>query len=255
MRIFIIGGPTMPINYTYIKNSFTDMPKGEPFICSFSGGKDSALALSMACEIGIAKGIVHWSNNEENLSIFHCQGLSIINEQARCMEIPLTIVHNTPWENTRLKLLNMYKDFRKQGINSIIFGDILNENSLKYQVALCRAAGLIPRYPIWNKSHSELMVELENRKIKTIITRINTDLLDAKWLGKIFDRDVYGAFCELDIDPFGENGEFHTTVVNADIFKEEMRYCLDDSAMIDGQIVIHLSTHSSPKPVPIIFQK
>lgn len=254
-NIWFIGGTIVPINYDNIKNSFTDMPKGESFICSFSGGKDSALALSMACEVGNAKGIIHWSDKEENSSIFHCQNLSIIKEQAKCMDIPLTIVHNIPWENTRLKLVNLYKDYRKQGIKSIVFGDILDENSLKYQVTLCRVAGLTPRYPIWRKSHSELMVELENRHIKTIITRINTDLLDAKWLGKVYDRTIYKTFCFLDINPFGEYGEFHTTVVNADIFKDEMRYSLDDSSMTDDQAAIGLSTHSNPKPVPLLFQR
>ena len=51
-------------------HSFLDMPLGEPFICSFSGGKDSVLALSLASEKGNAKGLIHWSNNLQVRPLF-----------------------------------------------------------------------------------------------------------------------------------------------------------------------------------------
>ena len=52
------------------KESFENMPEGEPFICSFSGGKDSVIALSMAAEKGEARGLLNWFDEEQNKSVF-----------------------------------------------------------------------------------------------------------------------------------------------------------------------------------------
>jgi diphthine-ammonia ligase len=231
-----------------IENSFINMPKGEPFICSFSGGKDSMIALSMACEKGELRGLIHWVDDDSKESAFHFQDLSIIKEQAKCMDIPLTITYDLPWRN-RLELLKTYQKFAQQGIKSIVFGDIYVEDSVKLQSILCKKAGLIPRYPIWGKSHSQLIEEICNRRIKPIITRINTSMLSKEWLGKTFDKNVYDALCSLGINPFGENGEFHTTVVEANIFKKDMAYSLIMNETRDNCVNINMTTHNRPHKV------
>lgn len=201
-----------------IENSFNNMPDGEPFICSFSGGKDSMIALSRACERGEARGIIHWFDDERNESVFHHQNIEIMKIQAECMNMPLIVSRFTPWKH-RLELIHQYEDLVKQGIRSIIFGDIYLEDSAKMQYVLCKKVGLIPRFPLWGCDCNDLFMELETRKIRTMISRVNTAYLDECWLGKEYDRRVFEEFEKLGIDPFGEKGEFHTTVVDADIFQ------------------------------------
>ncbi|WP_270564206.1 hypothetical protein [Clostridium beijerinckii] len=229
--------------FSEIENSFMDMPEGEPFICSFSGGKDSTIALSMACERGEKRGLIHWVDDDSKESAFHFQDLSIIKEQAQCIDVPLTITYDLPWRN-RMELLRTYKNFAEQGIKSIVFGDIFVEDSVKLQSILCKMAGLIPRYPIWGKSHPELIKEINKRRIKPIITRINTSMLSEEWLGKAFNEEVYDAFCSLGINPFGENGEFHTTVVDADVYKKAMNYNLCSNEKQEDCVNINTSVHN-----------
>ena len=135
-------------------HSFLDMPLGEPFICSFSGGKDSVLALSLASEKGNPKG-------------------------------------------------------------------------------------LIPRYPLWERNYADLMRNINKHEIISIISRINIEKLDSKWLGVAFNQEVYQEFMKLDIDPFGENGEFHTTVVDGKIFKNPLKYSINTTENTSINLSIH----------------
>lgn len=203
------------------KGSFESMPDGEPFICSFSGGKDSVIALSMASQKGEARGLINWFDRKQKKSVFHNQDLRLIQIQAECVKLPLYTTEFTPWSH-RVDLINVYKKFAEQGIKSIIFGDIFLADSAKLQSILCKKAGLIPRFPLWEKDMNQLLGEMQRRKIRTIISRVNTAYLGEEWLGKEYDKDLYDLFNEMGIDPFGERGEFHTTVIDADIFKEPL---------------------------------
>ncbi len=225
-----------------METSFEKMPDGEPFICSFSGGKDSTIALSMACERGECKGIIHWFDEEKNKSVFHAQDQEIIESQSKCMELPLIISNYTPWSH-RLELIEEYKELARQGVKSIIFGDIYIEDSVKLQQIICKKAGIVPRFPLWKKNYEFLFCEFQKRNIKTIISRVNICFLDDKWLGKEYNQETFEQFEKLGIDQFGEKGEFHTTVVDADIFKKPLSYRLSDVSKDGNDVKIGLSSH------------
>ena len=163
-------------------HSFLDMPLGEPFICSFSGGKDSVLALSLASEKGNAKGLIHWSNKLTSyVHVFMNSQFLIVKQQALNLDLPLTITSFSPKEH-RLELLKIYEDFASQGIKSIVFGDIYLMDSVKLQSILCKKAGLIPRYPLWERNYADLMRNINKHEIISIISRINIEKLDSKWV-------------------------------------------------------------------------
>lgn len=88
------------------------IPKGEPFICMFSGGKDCMLALSVACETGIPSALIHsmYAEEEEAVSILHMQKQSLIERQAELMNIPLEITRGSiveRWPNLVRVLKNI----------------------------------------------------------------------------------------------------------------------------------------------------
>lgn len=224
-----------------IELSFAEMPKDEPFICSFSGGKDSSIALSMALERGTAKGLIHWYDKEKNSSIFHSQDFSVISCQAYRIGLSLNITYYTPWKH-RLELLRAYQKIASEGVKSIIFGDINLCDSVKFQNIICEKAGLVPRYPLWGKDYDWLFAEMKKRRIKPVITRVNTSMLGERFLGKTFDSDIYKQLKELDVDPFGEKGEYHTTVVDADFYTQPLEYTLGKECL-DNEICLTLSSH------------
>ena len=201
------------------------IPQGEPFICMFSGGKDSSLALSMACQFGKAVALIHCMNNEIHKSIFHMQSEALVEAQALTMNIPIFYYykHWTSWVN----LVRIYRAYKNQGVKFVVFGDLFREDNAKLQATLCQSAGLIPCMPLWLLPHEKILQEIENRKIISIITVIESSHISNYWLGKVFDRTVYENFTKLDVDPFGEYGEYHTTTVDADIFKTPIKYKLN----------------------------
>ena len=210
------------------------IPNGAPFIFLFSGGKDTALALSIILEGG-AKPIelLHCVDSENEASLFHEQRKEIVNAQASKLGIPIRYLPYKWWVRWD-KIVKLYAEYRKKGVKYVAFGDLNSEGNIDFQVKLCISAGLIPCFPLCFIPYERLIKEIENRKIKSIITTINDGAIDSSFLGKCFDKEIYDRFKKLDIDPFGEAGEFHTTLVDANCFSEaiEYRYTIIDERKI-----------------------
>ena len=199
------------------------IPENESFICMFSGGKDCGLALSMALQKGNAVELIHCLNKDNNTSLFHEQKADVVEAQAKALNIPI-IYKNYKWWVRWDKIVQMYSKYKEQGIKYVVFGDLRAEGNVNTQIILCKSAGLVPCIPLYFLPYDFLISELEKRNIKSVITTITHPLINSDWLGKIFNRQAYEHFKNLGIDPFGENGEFHTTLINADCFNQPLQY-------------------------------
>ena len=211
-----------------IENSVArHVPYGERFICLFSSGKDSALALSIACMGGgIPVSLIYCDSEEDILNdyVFHWQSLRNVRLQSKMMGIPLEH-HEGLW----YRWPEVAKKFCSS-VRYVVFGDLHLEGNLRIQRRLCEKLGMIPCFPLWNVQYDTLMEELERHNITTIITAIDpASQLQASWLGKEFNRTAYDHFRHLPIDSFGENGEYHTFVVNCNLFKRQLQYRLGES--------------------------
>lgn len=219
-----------------IKNNIYKIPTNESFVSLFSGGKDSALALSIALETGNAIALIHYLDEDTDESIFHKQKRAIIEAQAKALGIPVIYQYRNWWARWN-KLVKLYMDFKKRGVKYVVFGDLDANDNVKNQITLCRSAGLIPCLPLLKSPYDVLLNEIHERGIKCVISAIDSRLVDGSWLGKVFDRKAYEYFTEIGIDPFGENGEYHTTLVDADCFKHPLKYTIstkkEDSIIID----------------------
>lgn len=203
-----------------------NVPQGEPFICLFSSGKDSVLALSIACAGGaIPVSLIYCDSEEDVLNhdyTFHRQTLKNVRMQAERMGIPLE--HHKglwyKWPSTAKVFCGV--------VRYVVFGDLHLDDNLRIQRRLCEKLGMIPCFPLWNKEYDVLMDELERYNITTIITAIDpSSYITSNWLGKKFERNTYNSFCGLLIDSFGENGEYHTFVVDCSLFNRELEYRLE----------------------------
>lgn len=106
----------------------------------------------------------------------------------------------------------------------MVYGDLFREDNAQLKITLCQSAGLIPCMPLWHTPYEILGEQMEERSLTSIITVIKSPYIDLHWLGKAFYRYAYKEFSDLEIDTFGEYGEFHTTLINADIFKYPLNY-------------------------------
>lgn len=206
-----------------------DVEPGSPFVCLYSGGKDSALALSIAMEKGKLYKIVQCVSKEEHKSIWHEQEEANMCQLLKKIGYDYEIISSSIWSNRSAFIRELIK-YKNSGVTTVVCGDLYEEEQAKYERLLCLSAGLELKLPLWQKDFDKIMCEHEKRNIKSVISCVLKDspLDPEKWLGRMFDRKAYDEFVRLGIDPLGEKGEFHTTVISADYFKNKVDYTLGE---------------------------
>lgn len=192
------------------------------FFCSWSGGKDSALALYRALQQDLKpKKLLNMLNEKGENSRSHNLPLSVLKAQAASLEIPL-VTKRTSWNDYESVFIETLKEFAEDGIKKGVFGDIDLEEHREWEEMVCRKANMTAYLPLWNQDREALLYEFLNLGFKTMIVVVNEDYLDKKYLGKIVDKNLVIKFKELGIDPSGENGEYHTVVLDGPIFKNKI---------------------------------
>ena len=99
-----------------------------------------------------------------------------------------------------------------------VFGDIFLEDLTNYREDQLRSVGLTPVFPLWKKNTRDLISEFIDLGFKAIVVCTNSKYLDDSFCGRILDHDFVADLPE-NVDPCGENGEFHTFVFDGPIFK------------------------------------
>lgn len=157
----------------------------------------------------------------------------LIERQAESLGIPLEKIYitknatNSEYEtNMREKLVK----YSKEGIKSVVFGDIFLEDLRLYREKKLSALGMRGIFPIWKKDTKELANAFIELGFKAIITCIDTEVLDKKFIGRFYDKEFLREL-PSNIDPCGENGEFHSFVFKGPLFQK-------DIAFTKGEIVL-----------------
>lgn len=101
-----------------------DSIKGRPFFCSWSGGKDSCLALYHAIQCGgVPKFLLTMMADERDRSRSHGLSKKLLEEQARQLGIPI-IFRKASWDEYEKIFIEAIREFKAQGIGAGVFGDI-----------------------------------------------------------------------------------------------------------------------------------
>ena len=209
-----------------------EIPAGEKFVCMFSGGKDCGLALSKAISKECTPvALIHCLSEPHHMSLFHKQGRSVAQAQADAIGVSLRCIEYKWWVNWK-ETLKMFEEYKAQGVKFVLYGDLSLDEIVENHAYLCNLAGLIPCVPLFHVDYSSIIDEMEKRKIVSVITAVDPSVLDRSWLGREYNREIYNCFDKMGIDPFGENGEFHTTLVSGDFFTSKFEYSSD---LVDEQ--------------------
>ena len=104
-----------------------------------------------------------------------------------------------------------------------MFGDIFLEDLRIYREDLASKAGLETYFPLWKSSSVELQKELSDGGFEAITCCVQSDKLGKDWIGKQLNSDFFKNLPH-GIDPFGENGEFHTFCYNGPVFRNPITY-------------------------------
>lgn len=198
------------------------------FVMSYSGGKDSTLALYRMIKNGYTpKYIMTTINEEDEHSWFHGISAELFQALSECLEIP-HIAINTTHYTYRVNFIEELKKVKEEEINICAFGDIDIQMHRDWAENLCKESGFESKFPLWHQSRISLAREFVNAGFKAKIKIIDTSKLDKKYLGLDFTNELIDEFISIGIDPAGESGEFHTFVYDGPIFKKPVNIELSE---------------------------
>ena len=81
----------------------------------------------------------------------------------------------------------------------------------------------MPIFPIWGRATAELTRSFIALGFQAVITCVDSRLLDKSFVGRMLDKHFL-AELPSNVDPGGENGEFHSFVFDGPIFNERISY-------------------------------
>lgn len=217
-----------------------DKLNGKKFIASFSGGKDSTLAVFRAIKQGmIPVELVTTYNTDKNRTWFHGIPEHLLNKVSDELGIPLRLIYTSGdlyTENFEAYL----KEAKSNGVDVCVFGDIDIEDHLIWCSERCKAAGLEAYFPLWQESREKLVYEFIEYGFRTMITVVDTTRLSEEFAGKILTKKLADEIKKTGADICGENGEYHTFTFDGPIFIKPVSFIKGDKQKIDNLIVIPL---------------
>jgi uncharacterized protein (TIGR00290 family) len=197
---------------------------GTPIILSWSGGKDSALALAELLrtrEFEPVALLTSVTREYDRISV-HGVRRALLEAQARSVGLPLVEISlgpnssNEAYEAAFHKALDAIR-VRWPFVKHIAFGDLFLEDVRAYRERLLAGSGFDPVFPIWGRNTSDLAREFIALGFSARLVCVDTTQLDASFAGREFDLSLL-ADLPQSTDPCGERGEFHTFVSGGPIF-------------------------------------
>lgn len=161
-------------------------------------------------------------NKEYQRVSMHGVRLALLRAQAenigitlRLLELPLE--YDMEFYDAMMK--TMLGEYREEGITCSIFGDIFLEDLRQYREDQLAKVNMKGIFPIWKIPTTRLADDFINAGFKSVIVCVDERYLDQSFSGREFDRQFL-ADLPANVDPCGENGEFHTFVYDGPIFKQ-----------------------------------
>lgn len=189
-------------------------------LCSWSGGKDSCFALMKAIEAGYQPvALLNVLNEEGRISRSHGIPSSILNAQAAAAGLPIRLIPSS-WQDYEQNFTGALIHLRSAyNISHAVFGDIDLQAHRDWEEKVCTNAGITAVLPLWQRDRKELVFEMLESGIRTMIVSCN-ELMGPEFLGRLIDEQCVIDLENTGVDVCGENGEFHTLVTACPLFSE-----------------------------------
>jgi uncharacterized protein (TIGR00290 family) len=207
---------------------------------SWSTGKDSALALHRVRDAGeldvvalmttmtTAFGRVSMHGVREALLDAQCERVGL-----PCFKVP--IPSPCPNEAYEREMASVLGRARAAGVTHVIFGDLFLADLRAYREARLAEVGMASVFPLWMEPTRDLAAEMIRSGLKATVTCIDPRKLERSFAARTFDAD-FVASLPSDVDPCGENGEFHTFAWAGPMFAKPIEVVTGEVVERDGFI-------------------
>lgn len=212
-------------------------------VLSWSGGKDSALALdalSRDPEVEVVGLLTSVTRSYDRISV-HGVRRSMLEAQVERLGLPLFEISLNPnctndayeaafhaaLEGMRSELSN---------VRHIAFGDLFLEDVRAYRERLLAGSGFEPLFPIWGLDTGSLARRFIADGFAARLVCVDTTQLDGAFAGRLFDEQLL-ADLPVTTDPCGERGEFHTFVSDGPPFRTPIPYSVGETVLRDDRFM------------------
>ncbi len=200
----------------------------ERVLLSWSGGKDSALALyelerAGECEIAALLTTVTEATGRIGM---HAVRRELVGRQAESLGLPLRELMVPPFPANDVyeaAMRGVLQEFAASGVRRVAFGDLFLEDIRTYREGMLDGLGLQGLYPVWGRDTSLLVREFLEVGFRAVLVCVDVEVLDASFAGRELDRALLAELPE-GVDPCGENGEFHTFVFDGPGFRTPIAF-------------------------------
>ncbi len=198
----------------------------EKVVFCWSGGKDSALALYKLLQSDRFEVVSLLTTCNEHFQRVSMHGvrLELLEKQAEAIGLPLEemfVGQRSSNEEYLQKLTGYLLAHKERGVTSFAFGDIFLEDLRRWREENLARLGLRGLFPIWKRDSRDLIREFLALGFGSIVCCVNDAYLGQAALGRTID-DGFLKWLPADVDPCGENGEFHSFVFAGPIFKQPL---------------------------------
>lgn len=197
----------------------------------WSSGKDSALALHYLLQDSsyTVDHLVTAINDHYGRVTMHGTPFSLVEKQIASLTINHSVIRlpESPTMEEYEKLMqNVMQTLSEQGYTHAAFGDIFLEDLKAYREKEMTQLGFESVFPLWLKNTTQLIDEFIDLGFKSVIVSAN-DELASDFLGETIDKKLIASLPK-NIDPCGENGEFHTFCYDGPIFSRPIEFELGE---------------------------
>jgi len=204
------------------------MAELEQAYMNWSGGKDSALCLYKVLQGG-AYNVSHLLtsvNAAHNRISMHGVRRHLLQMQAAAIGLPLVTIElpeQPGMQEYEQQMADKVLQLKQAGCTHAIFGDIFLEDLRQYREHKLQQLGIDCTFPLWKIDTTDLVKQFIQLGFKSIVVCVNEAYLDKSFCGRIIDESFLNDL-PANVDPCGENGEFHSFVFEAPLFKHSIPF-------------------------------
>ena len=215
----------------------------EPILVAWSGGKDSALALRavLADPLLAVEALLTTVTREYDRISVHGVRRSLLRAQVAALGLPLLEMEipascdNTTYESCLALALTGARE-RNDRLRRCVFGDLFLEDVRHYREGRLAALGMQPIFPLWGKHTGELARTFLDDGFRAVVVCVDSTRLAPSFSGRQYDASFLDDL-PRDVDPCGENGEFHTFVYDGPLFRERVELTIGETVTRDERFV------------------
>jgi uncharacterized protein (TIGR00290 family) len=216
------------------------MKEKEDIVMSWSGGKDSSFALHQIQKEGkynIKYLLTNIFKPNKRVSM-HGIPETLIEKQAKSIGIPLIklYIEEKTHEEYDIKMKETLLKFKSEGISKVAFGDIFLEDLKEYRETRLAEVEMTAIFPLWKKDTTQLSNDFIENGFKTHICSIDISKIPKNLVGVDYSVSFLNQL-PPEVDPCGENGEFHSFCYAGPIFSKEIDF-------IKNEIVTKTYSHN-----------